>query len=227
MRLHALIPAAGTGERAALGRPKQYHRLAGRAVIDWALGALVASVRIDSVTVVLAPDDAWFAASSCHAHVARVRTVACGGATRRDSVRAGLASLEADEDDWVLVHDAARPGLTAVLLDRLIDGCEADEVGGLLALPIADTLKSARDGDRVERTVPRDRLFAAQTPQMFRAGVLAQALEHASNATDEASAVEALGLHPRLVRGAARNFKLTWPEDFVLMETILEKDLPA
>jgi 2-C-methyl-D-erythritol 4-phosphate cytidylyltransferase len=155
-----------------------------------------------------------------------LRVFACGGSTRRDTVRSGLERLAPDDGDWILVHDAARPGLTVPMLDRLIDACLVDEVGGLLALPVADTLKSADGHDRVERTVPRDRLFAAQTPQMFRHPMLAHALERAPLATDEASAVEALGLHPKLVRGAQRNFKLTWPEDFGLMEAILSKENP-
>ncbi|CAN5403242.1 2-C-methyl-D-erythritol 4-phosphate cytidylyltransferase [soil metagenome] len=222
MRLHALIPAAGTGTRAALNCPKQYQPLAGRAVIDWVLATFVANARIDSVSVLVSPGDELFAASSRFAGDARVRVLPCGGATRRDTVLAGLEQVDADNDDWILVHDAARPGLTPELLNRLIDACLIDEVGGLLAMPVADTIKSA-NGDRIERTVARDRLFGAQTPQMFRHHLLAQALERSAVVTDEASAVESLGLRPRLVRGAIRNFKLTWPEDFELMEAILAK----
>ncbi|CAN5466493.1 2-C-methyl-D-erythritol 4-phosphate cytidylyltransferase [soil metagenome] len=222
MRLHALIPAAGTGTRAALNCPKQYQLLAGRSVIDWVLTTFVDNPRIDSVSVLVSPGDLHFASASSFAGDARVSVIACGGETRRDTVLAGLDRVSADNDDWILVHDAARPGLTPPLLDRLIDACLIDEVGGLLALPVADTIKAA-NGDRIERTVARDRLFGAQTPQMFRHHLLAQALERSAVVTDEASAVEALGLRPRLVRGAIRNFKLTWPEDFELMEAILAK----
>ncbi|MGF2241433.1 2-C-methyl-D-erythritol 4-phosphate cytidylyltransferase, partial [Bordetella pertussis] len=123
-------------------------------------------------------------------------------------------------DDWILVHDAARPGLPAAALARLIDACLDDAVGGLLALPVADTVKAGRQ--RVSRTVDRDGLWLAQTPQMFRAGLLRDALARARAAglavTDEASAVEAAGHAPRLVAGALRNFKVTWPDDFELME---------
>ncbi|WP_080362808.1 2-C-methyl-D-erythritol 4-phosphate cytidylyltransferase, partial [Bordetella pertussis] len=133
---------------------------------------------------------------------------------------AALADSGAAADDWILVHDAARPGLPAAALARLIDACLDDAVGGLLALPVADTVKAGRQ--RVSRTVDRDGLWLAQTPQMFRAGLLRDALARARAAglavTDEASAVEAAGHAPRLVAGALRNFKVTWPDDFELME---------
>ncbi|WP_134819563.1 2-C-methyl-D-erythritol 4-phosphate cytidylyltransferase, partial [Bordetella pertussis] len=135
-------------------------------------------------------------------------------------VAAALADSGAAADDWILVHDAARPGLPAAALARLIDACLDDAVGGLLALPVADTVKAGRQ--RVSRTVDRDGLWLAQTPQMFRAGLLRDALARARAAglavTDEASAVEAAGHAPRLVAGALRNFKVTWPDDFELME---------
>ncbi|MFJ0764713.1 2-C-methyl-D-erythritol 4-phosphate cytidylyltransferase, partial [Bordetella pertussis] len=137
-----------------------------------------------------------------------------------DTVAAALADSGAAADDWILVHDAARPGLPAAALARLIDACLDDAVGGLLALPVADTVKAGRQ--RVSRTVDRDGLWLAQTPQMFRAGLLRDALARARAAglavTDEASAVEAAGHAPRLVAGALRNFKVTWPDDFELME---------
>ncbi|MFJ0859114.1 2-C-methyl-D-erythritol 4-phosphate cytidylyltransferase, partial [Bordetella pertussis] len=139
---------------------------------------------------------------------------------RADTVAAALADSGAAADDWILVHDAARPGLPAAALARLIDACLDDAVGGLLALPVADTVKAGRQ--RVSRTVDRDGLWLAQTPQMFRAGLLRDALARARAAglavTDEASAVEAAGHAPRLVAGALRNFKVTWPDDFELME---------
>jgi 2-C-methyl-D-erythritol 4-phosphate cytidylyltransferase len=154
----------------------------------------------------------------------RVTIVRDGGDTRRQSVLNGLLAMRPQiaDDEWVLVHDAARPGLTAGLAGRLIDALQADEVGGLLALPIVDTLKRGDSAGRVGATVPRDGLWAAQTPQMFRYGLLRKALEAAAEATDEASAVEALGLSPRLVPGSPRNLKVTLPDDLALAELYLK-----
>ncbi len=227
-RCFALVPCAGVGARAAVGRPKQYAALAGRAVVAHTLAALAAVPRLAATLVVLAHDDQQFeqhapAFVGPHAWVAR-----CGGATRAQTVAAGLQVLRergAAGHDWVLVHDAARCLLQAAWVERLIDACLPDEVGGLLALPLADTLKVGRGGPphRVAATLPRADKWLAQTPQMFRLGLLQRALAQAgAAATDEASAVEALGLQPLLVTGDAQNFKLTWPADFTLAERLLE-----
>lgn len=206
----------------ALDGPKQYAPIAGRAVIDWMLDAFRTCALIEKTFVVLAPDDRAFAWAS-----EDVVPLYCGGASRRDSVLAGLAAIadRVTPDDWVLVHDAARPGLTAELVAHLIAECRDDRVGGLLALPMADTLKraSAGEGDemRSSATVDRAGLWAAQTPQMFRHGLLARALNEAVAVTDEASAIEALGLKPKLVRGSPRNFKLTYRDDLALAAALL------
>jgi 2-C-methyl-D-erythritol 4-phosphate cytidylyltransferase len=146
----------------------------------------------------------------------------CGGASRADTVRAAIEEAALGPDDWVLVHDAARPGLPADALARLLDRCLALNTGGLLAQPVADTVKRAGPAHTVEQSVCRDGLWLAQTPQMFPAGLLLKALrqaaEDAVEITDEASALERLGYEPCLVAGSARNFKITWPEDFGLME---------
>ncbi|MDE2368477.1 MAG: 2-C-methyl-D-erythritol 4-phosphate cytidylyltransferase [Burkholderiales bacterium] len=219
---YALVPCAGVGLRAAAGGPKQYAALAGRAVVAHTLAALAAVPRLTATLVVLAPDDDAFERQvpGTQAWVAR-----CGGATRAASVAGGLAVLRergASEGDWVLVHDAARCLLRPAWVERLIAECEGDEVGGLLAVPLADTIKQAQDG-RVAATVDRAGKWAAQTPQMFRIGLLQRALAAAGpGATDEASAVEALGLAPRLVPGEVENLKLTWPADFALAARLLE-----
>lgn len=219
---YALVPCAGSGERAATGGPKQYADLAGRAVVAHTLAALAGVPRIARTLVVLAPDDAGFeaAAPGFEGWVDRV-----GGATRAASVRAGLAALArrgARPDDWVLVHDAARCLIEPAWVERLIDACLDDPVGGLLALPLADTLKQADAGKRSQGTVDRAGKWLAQTPQMFRLGRLAEALARAGDAvTDEAGALEALGHAPRLVAGDADNFKLTWPEDFARARRVL------
>jgi len=154
----------------------------------------------------------------------RVTVLRNGGATRHQSVLNGLTAMRAyvSDEDWVLVHDAARPGLTEELLERLMTSLQDDEVGGLLALPVVDTLKRCGEFGRVETTVPRDRLWAAQTPQMFRYALLRRALEQAREVTDEASAVEALGMQPRLVEGSPRNFKITLAHDVALAELHLK-----
>ena len=179
---------------------------------------------IESVLVVLAPDDQAFAGHDWSAFGGKLQPLYCGGASRRDSVHNGLVACMDDMDasDWVLVHDAARPCLSSRDLHNLIQACEADEVGGILAVPMADTVKRA-DGERIERTEDRAALWLAQTPQMFRAGVLLHALRQASGpVTDEASAIEQLGLKPRLVPGSRDNLKVTWPEDLALAEAILK-----
>jgi 2-C-methyl-D-erythritol 4-phosphate cytidylyltransferase len=223
-RFHALVPCAGIGARAGAVGPKQYTRIGARTMVGHTLAALTRVARLDSILVVLAPDDTWFEAA-VEPVDAKVGVVRCGGPSRAATVASGLAALTArgaDDADWVLVHDAARCLIRSAWVDRLIDACADDEVGGLLALPVADTLKQA-DGDRVAATIPRAGKWAAQTPQMFRLGLLRRALGHAGAAvTDESSAVEALGLQPRLVPGDADNFKLTWPADFALAERVLE-----
>jgi 2-C-methyl-D-erythritol 4-phosphate cytidylyltransferase len=195
--------------------PKQYLDLAGDCMLHRTLDALLAEPRIAGVAVVVAADDRRRPPPG--RFDARVRFLPVGGATRADSVAAGLDGLDADDDDWVLVHDAARPGLPAAALARLIDAVGDDPVGGLLALPVADTLKRGDAAGRVADTIDRADLWAAQTPQMFRAGLLRRALAGPRDGiTDEASAVERLGLRPLLVRGDPANLKVTLAEDLPL-----------
>jgi 2-C-methyl-D-erythritol 4-phosphate cytidylyltransferase len=221
-RCYALVPAAGVGERSGAGMPKQYVEIAGRPMLAHTLAALAAVPRLVQTLVVLSPADDRFEAAlpSFTGWVARV-----GGASRAESVLGGLAELRwrgATDEDWVLVHDAARCLLRPEWVDALIDACEHDAVGGLLAQPIADTLKAGDAEGRVSATVDRRDKWAAQTPQMFRLGLVERALTAmGAVATDEASAVEALGLAPRLVRASIANFKVTWPEDFKLAAALL------
>jgi 2-C-methyl-D-erythritol 4-phosphate cytidylyltransferase len=178
---------------------------------------------VESVFVVLGPGDKVFTAQDWSAFDGRLEPLYCGGETRRDSVYNGLvaAMAEVEADDWVLVHDAARPCLPERDLGKLLAEVQADEVGGILALPVAETVKRA-SGDRIVATEDRSQLWLAQTPQMFRAGLLAQALQRAKGAvTDEASAVEQMGLQPRVVMGSRENLKVTWPGDLAIAEGIL------
>lgn len=223
-RCFALVPCAGIGARAGAALPKQYAPVGGKAMVAHTLAALAQVPRLALTLVVLAPDDERFEAAVPEFAGPRCQVARCGGATRAETVANGLAvlaELGAQADDWVLVHDAARCLIRPQWVARLIATCSDDAVGGLLALPLADTLKQERAG-RVAATLSRDGKWAAQTPQMFRLGLLRDALATAGPAvTDEASAVEALGHAPLLVAGELENFKLTYPGDFDLAERLL------
>ena len=225
-RHFVLIPAAGGGARFGGAVPKQYASLAGVAVLARTLARLHEALAPDAMFVALAPDDIHFdRMPGCPPGVAALR---CGAGTRAATVRNALAALAAMcvEDDWILVHDAARPCVPRDALARLVEHLRDDATGGLLAIPVADTLKRG-DGDadapHAVATVARTGLWQAQTPQMFRFGVLRRAFvaESALACTDEAQAVEALGLAPRLVRGSPANLKITYPEDLALAAAIL------
>jgi 2-C-methyl-D-erythritol 4-phosphate cytidylyltransferase len=223
----ALIPAAGSGSRVAGALPKQYATLAGKPML-WHAVAAVSRPPVQTVFVVLAPGDTAFGSFDWSAFGDRIEPLYCGGETRRDSVYNGLVAAMADvqADDWVLVHDAARPCLPAADLERLIAECRDDQIGGILAVPVAETVKRAGKDEagaqRIAGTQDRDQLWLAQTPQMFRAGLLAEALGKAGpRVTDEASAVEAMGLQPRLVLGSRDNLKVTYLADLAIAEAIL------
>lgn len=232
-KLIAIVPAAGIGARAlptdSTVEPKQYRRLRGEPMLRWAVKALLADERIAQVRVAVAATDIW--AQQALDGLPRTVWRACGGPDRAATVMAAL--LDAKDDgalapgDWALVHDAARPGLPPDALQRLIDRCLDQGTGGLLAQPVADTVKRALSGSSqapamVDTTIARKGLWLAQTPQMFLADDLLAALRHAqlghAIVTDEAAAMELSGHTPHLVPGSARNFKVTWPEDFELME---------
>lgn len=224
--IYALIPAAGSGVRMGAGIPKQYQLLAGKPLIVHALETLCAHSLIRGVFVVLAPDDTYFQGMSWRAPEGKLSTLYCGGGTRAASVLNGLLAM-ADQvhgDDWVMVHDAARPCLTTVLIDRLLTQLASHAVGGLLAVPVADTLKRADANDQVEATVLRDQVWQAQTPQMFRHGLLQEALRRVdmNEVTDESAAVEKLGHRPQLVMGSPSNLKVTRPEDLPIAEFFLK-----
>lgn len=223
VRYFGLIPAAGTGSRFGGDLPKQYQALHGRAILAYAVDALALQTPLTRVYVVHAEGDRRCAQVTGSSY--RIATMACGGASRAESVRNGLSALrgELTDDDWVLVHDAVRPCLPRDALQRLLEEVGDDPVGGLLAIPVADTLKREGANGRVESTEPRAGLWQAQTPQMFRYGVLWDAYRTARGleTTDEAQAVEQLGKQPRLVLGSSANFKITYPADLVIAAAIL------
>lgn len=218
-RYVALIPAAGVGSRMGATTPKQYMRIGNKSVLQHTVDAFLGFSKIQHTYVVVSPNDAY--AHEYLAEAENLSVLRCGGASRRDTVRNGLSKIasELTASDWVLVHDAARPGLTSDLLQHLMDSIGDDAVGGLLALPVVDTVKRVENGK--VQTIPRDGLWLAQTPQMFRYQLLCDALDAADQVTDEASAIEAAGHAPILVEGHVRNMKLTLPGDMALIAQYL------
>ncbi len=223
-RFHVVIPCAGTGSRAGVDIPKQYAPLAGLPMVLHTLKAFAAVPGLGHAMLVVSPQDSLMAQLLTDHPQPAFTLTPCGGATRAQSVLGGLRSLQeqgVDPTDWVLVHDAARCLITPRLIQALLAACANDSVGGLLALPLPDTLKASVDG-RVSATLNRSDKWLAQTPQMFRLGSLAQALEQPSeDITDEASAMEAKGFAPLLIEGASFNFKVTYPQDWALAEAVL------
>jgi 2-C-methyl-D-erythritol 4-phosphate cytidylyltransferase len=225
-RIFALVPAAGQGTRMGDALPKQYLPLAGRPMMFHCLEALAAVARVDHVVAILSPLDRHWGAHDWSAFPDKIEAMFAGGATRGESVANALALLgdRAAAQDWVLVHDAARPCVSPQLVEQFLDEVADDPVGGLLAMPLADTLKrAAEESLRVSETIPRAGLWRAQTPQMFRYGLLRKALAQRLDATDESQAVEALGQMPRIVQGENANLKVTFADDLPLAEMILAR----
>lgn len=226
-RFHIIIPAAGAGNRMATAIPKQYLPLCGKPIISHSIQTFFACPRVATINLALSAED-FFWRSLQLDHNSRLNLHYTGGDTRAQTVLNTLAAMQPNvaENDWILVHDAARPGLTALLLNQLLDALEHDEVGGLLALPLADTLKLSNADARVEKTIPREGLWQAQTPQMFRFNLLYKALaSFEGSPTDESQAVEALGFQPKLIVGSLRNMKVTYPQDLALMELLMQKEM--
>ncbi|MBK1719385.1 2-C-methyl-D-erythritol 4-phosphate cytidylyltransferase [Thiocystis violacea] len=226
-RLWVILPAAGVGRRMGSAVPKQYLELAGRTVLEHTLDLFLAHARLSGIVVALGAEDGYWDSTAHATHPKVIR--APGGAERCHSVLNAVSALteRAADRDWVLVHDAARPCLRLDDLNRLIGALLEDEVGGLLGIPVRDTMKRANAGGRVETTLDRASLWHAYTPQMFRLDLLRRALREALEAndlvTDEASAVERLGLEPRLIEGHADNIKITRAEDLPLAEFYLRQ----
>ena len=222
-RFHVIIPAAGSGSRMGAEAPKQYLRLNGKSLIQHVIKVFDQATKINSIHIVLSEGDTHWRSTYLNLS-SKAQVHHCGGETRAMSVLNGLHAIasQVDEDDWILVHDAARPGLSNILLSQLINSLENDAVGGLLALPLADTLKRADSEQCVAATLSRTDLWQAQTPQMFRYGTLKTALtDFKGAATDEAEAIEAMGLKPKLVNGELRNLKVTYPQDLAVLSALL------
>ena len=218
---HLIIPAAGAGSRMGDVLPKQYLRLAGKPMIAHTIQVFFNHPRIASIHLALNPADEFWRSLTLEP-ASKLKLHYTGGESRATTVLNTLNAIDVAGNDWILVHDAARPGLTHQMLDKLLSELEHDPVGGLLALPLADTLKQSDAFNHVAKTIPRAQLWQAQTPQMFRYSLLKLALTaYNGQSTDEAEAVEALGLQPKLVQGELRNLKVTYPQDLALLEVLL------
>lgn len=223
--LWTIVPAAGIGTRMQVDRPKQYLKIRDHTILEHVVNCFSAIARIEKVVVVLHAKDHWWSTLPL-LHSEKIFTV-IGGQERVHSVLLGLKFLSdfADDNDFVLVHDAARPCIQASDVLRLVDELKDHDVGGLLGLPVVDTLKKIDNNNCVEKTISREHLWHAQTPQCFRYGILKRAIETAlaenKIVTDESSAIEYLGLKPKMVLGDARNIKITFAEDVALAEKLL------
>ena len=223
--IHALIPAAGQGDRFGGSIPKQYAKVAGRPVLAHAIVPFHEHPQISGVTVVLAEDDERFHTLGFSGNTG-ISTVT-GGVTRAESVLRGLDHIRQldPQADWVLVHDAARPCLSRTDLDRLLSEGLANPHGAILAIPMRDTLKSGDENNCIKATVDRAGLWAAQTPQLFPLESLMDAMQSMLDAglqpTDEAAAMEHRGARPSLVMGSVANIKITWPGDLAVAEAWL------
>jgi 2-C-methyl-D-erythritol 4-phosphate cytidylyltransferase len=221
----AVVPAAGVGKRMNADRPKQYLELAGKTVIEHTLLRLLSAEVFTAVAVAISEEDPYWPDLDVSAHKKII--TAAGGKERADSVLSALKAIRtvASDDDWVLVHDAARPCITTIDIHHLIDSLKTDEIGGILALSSYDTLKSVQGDNIIVGTLDRSHIWRALTPQMFRYGLLKNALEAAEgNAaiTDEASALELQGMQPKIVEGRPDNIKITRPEDLALAQFYME-----
>jgi 2-C-methyl-D-erythritol 4-phosphate cytidylyltransferase len=222
-----IVPAAGVGKRMNADRPKQYLLLSEKTVIEHTLTRLIDAQVFEKIAVAISDGDPYWDNLPISTHEKIVR--AGGGKERADSVLKALAQIEnqANENDWVLVHDAARPCITTQDIEKLILELKNDDIGGILALSSHDTLKDV-EGLQILSTHDRNRIWRALTPQMFRYGALKKALEiHQGNGaiTDESSALEMQGFSPKIVEGRADNIKITRPEDLALAQFYLTQQL--
>jgi 2-C-methyl-D-erythritol 4-phosphate cytidylyltransferase len=225
-KVFAIIPAAGQGTRIGDALPKQYLPILGKPMMFHSIEALAAVSRVQAVCVVLSPLDRHWGEHDWSAFPDKIEPLFAGGAHRADTVMNALIHLgdRVARDDWVLVHDAARPCVQTELVEQFLDEVADDPIGGLLAMPLSDTLKSADENQRVAATIPRLNLWRAQTPQMFRYDLLKRGLAARPDASDESQAVEAIGYSaPRLVQGESSNIKVTFAEDLLLAEMILRR----
>ena len=224
-RYYAVVPAAGVGKRFGADRPKQYLTVGTKTILEHTIERLLAANIFTEIILAVGPEDQFYA------HIELLKNpkirIVQGGKERSDSVLAALNTMQVDDSDWVLVHDVARPCIEPASIQKLIDILKTDEVGGILALPLSDTVKQVSNQSDITATIDRSQLWGAQTPQMFPFHLLKQGLQQGLAQglaiTDEASAIELLGLTPKVVEGLASNIKVTRPEDLALAEFYLNQ----
>jgi 2-C-methyl-D-erythritol 4-phosphate cytidylyltransferase len=225
VKFHIIIPAAGSGSRMGLGQPKQYLKIHKQTFIERVLRVFENIPLVDSIHIALDPNDKIWKTLNLSL-LSKVSVHYCGGKSRAETVLNTLKIIKdyVDEGDWILVHDAARPGIEEIDVERLMHALKDDSVGGLFAYPIADTIKKSDKEDRVVESPPRDCLWQAQTPQMYRYKMLCDALEKFDGTpTDESQAIEGLGVKPKLIKGNFKNFKVTYQEDLSILEHLIDK----
>ena len=219
-----LLPCAGNGSRVKSKVPKQYIKINGKTILEYTLDAFLATPQINQIVIITAPDDDYIDAILTNYQLTKIEVMKVGGSSRAISVKNGLNKLNCTENDWVMVHDAARCCILPQTIRRMIEILNSDEVGGILAIPAIDTVKQG-DGQVISKTLDRRMIYLAQTPQMFRYKVLKTAYNevNVSEATDDAALVEKTGLEVKLVLGEPTNIKITYKEDFDLATMILSK----
>ncbi len=218
-RLAAVVVAAGSGTRMGTNFPKQYALIEGKTMLEHSVSALLEEPRIEQLVIVISPSD--LIGQQLKFTAPRVKIARVGGASRADSIRNGITYSGLSANDWVLTHDAARPCVKASDVAKLIDYCLKTDEGGILAVPVSDTIKQQNAAGKIGKTIPRDKLWAAQTPQCFKVGPLTKALSNTEAVvTDEASAMEASGFKPALIEGSSTNFKVTRPADLALARAV-------
>ena len=213
-KIHVIIPAAGSGSRLGDKIPKQFARIENRTVIEYIEGIFSRVSLIDSISIALHPDEKFISSGNCQ-FSNKTKVLYCGGQTRSQTVFNALCNIhDTKDDDWILVHDAARIGITESIINQFITEMSTDKVGGIVAIPVPDTVKKVNKYLEVVATENREFLWLAQTPQMFKCKTLKHAIQSFDGSpTDEAEAVEAIGLQPKIFEGSALNFKITYPED--------------
>ena len=222
-RLAAVVVAAGSGTRMGANFPKQYALIEGKTMLERSVSALLEEPRIEQLVIVISPSD--LLGQQLKFTDPRIKIARVGGTTRADSIRNGITYSGFSANDWILTHDAARPCVKSSDITKLIDYCLKNDEGGILAVPVSDTIKQQNTSGKIGKTIPRDKLWAAQTPQCFKVGLLTKALSNTNTEaaiTDEASAMEASGFKPALIEGSSTNFKVTRPADLALARAVFK-----
>lgn len=223
-KIHLIIPAAGESSRMGSPTPKQFSSFHGKTILEFVESIFSNLILISSITVALNKNQKFIENLGCQ-FSKKTTLIDCGGSTRAETVLNALETIEknVDQQDWIMVHDAARLGINESLINNFIRALENDKVGGILAIPVSDTVKRVNNKQQIVRTEERDEIWLAQTPQMFRFDLLKKALKlFKGTPTDESEAIEAMGLSPKIIKGNLVNFKITYPEDLMRVERLIK-----